>query len=81
MEIYSSISPPDSLLNCEIKIPIHKILTTGFFILLFIIIFPLLEGLIGVIENLLNVKAVWQCGMENGNQVMCSFVCGFGFLS
>ena len=30
---------------------------------------------------LLNVKAVCQYGMENGNQVMFSFVCGFGSLS
>jgi len=31
VEIYSSISPPDSLFNCEIKMPLHKIFTTAVF--------------------------------------------------
>jgi hypothetical protein len=40
------------------------------FILLFIFIFPLLEWVVGVIELLFSMKAEWQYGMENGNQVV-----------
>lgn len=39
MEIYSSISTPISLLNCEIKMSLRKILTTTVFLFLFFFLF------------------------------------------